>query len=520
MKNTLYILLLLMISMGGCASAEPQGIAINADAPVGVDLQAGESVMVRCAGTEQRYDASTVISGTVFCLAADTPTSIATPTETAIDTPTAAFTPIPSDTPTETNTPSFTETPTVPLTPTPQLTPVALAPLCPTHDDRFWHGLWDAVRGCHYDHVHGVDPNHSVISSYAITGVGSMGDMRTLQGGVDFGYAWQTTLENFNKHRGYTSQSAIDLPCEQQNYQYMAAANRKCIRAFTINFHIDHGTREGISRFHSMSAHVMGCERDGLNCGDIFTGGLSDTGDLHAPYKTTCADALNSNRPPCPTSQSVWLNQLNNPPYWAYVLKADALRVLNNGDLARNDPSKRNLPSNRMVWENYSSDRTPGTGNRLGQANLMLHINARTYNSSTFYDPVSRTFGYVCPMADCIATNDAIYIYAIVLEVPASLPKDALGYVNYVGFTDRTGRVSTRCTAAGVECVPLRIRHLKPGLYIYDMAAPFIPGARTWGDGAVTNGARYFDVTPSNVPCDGNPAKSCSWITLPSVLGQ
>jgi hypothetical protein len=88
---------------------------------------------------------------------------------------------------------------------------------------------------------------------------------------------------------------------------------------------------------------------------------------------------------------------LNNPPYWAYVTITDALKVLNNGDLARNDPSKLNLPSNRLIWENYSSDRTLSTGNRLGQANRMLHINARDYNSSSYYDPVSRTFGYVCP---------------------------------------------------------------------------------------------------------------------------
>jgi len=392
MKNTLYSLLLLMILLGGCSQSAPQGIAITTDAPVGVDLQVGEEVTINCAGEEQRYEATTAVSGAVICLAADTPTAIVTPTETAIDTPTATqtmelptatatetFTPIPSDTPTETNTPAPTDTPTAPSTPTPQLTPVASAPLCPTHDDRFWHGLWDAARGCHYDHVHGVDPNHAVISSYVITGVGVMGDMRSLQGGVDFGYVWQTTLENFNKHRGYVGQSAI-VPCEQQNYQYMSLSLRNCITAFDIVFHHDHGVREGVSRFHSASVHVAGCARDGSGCGDIFTGGLSDTGDLHSPYKTTCRDALGSNRPLCPTDNTVWLNQLNNPPYWAYVTITDALKVLNNGDLARNDPSKLNLPSNRLIWENYSSDRTLLSGNRLGQANRIFHINARDYS--------------------------------------------------------------------------------------------------------------------------------------------
>jgi len=346
-----------------------------------------------------------------------------------------------------------------------------------------------------------------------------MDSMRDLQGGVDYGYTWQTTLENVNKHRGYNSQSAIDLPCEQQNYTYLAAATRKCIKAFVVNFHIDHGTREGTGRFHSYSAHALGCERDGLNCGDIFVGGISDTGDLHAPYKTTCADALGSNRPPCP-SAAVWENQRHVPPYWAYVVKIDALRVLANGDLARNDNSRLNMPSNRLIWENYSSADISALGNRTGAGNKLLHINARTYNSSTYYDPNDRTFKYVCPDSSCIATNDAIYIYAITFEVPSSLPKDAQGYVNYAGYTDRVGNIVASCTAPGVECVPFRVRHLKPGVYIYDMVAPFIPGVRTWGDGAVTNGVRYFDVTPPNVPCDGNPAKSCSWIRLPSALGQ
>jgi hypothetical protein len=104
--------------------------------------------------------------------------------------------------------------------------------------------------------VHGVDPNHAVISSYVITGVGVMGDMRTLQGGVDFGYVWQTTLENYNKHRGYVGQSAI-VPCEQQNYQYMALSLRNCITAFDIVFHHDHGVREASVAF-TQSVHVAG----------------------------------------------------------------------------------------------------------------------------------------------------------------------------------------------------------------------------------------------------------------------
>lgn len=533
MKNTLYSLLLLMILLGGCSQSAPQGIAITTDAPVGVDLQVGEEVTINCAGEEQRYEATTAVSGAVTCLAADTPTVIVTPTETAIDTPTAAqtmelptatatetFTPIPSDTPTETNTPAPTDTPTAPSTPTPQLTPVASAPLCPTHDDRFWHGLWDAARGCHYDHVHGVDPNHEFWVGRPISGTKlTLDSMRVLQGGVDFGYGWQTLSENANKHRGYVGNSAVNLPREQQNYLYMPEANRKFINDFNIIFHYDHPVREGTSRFHSMSVYAVGCERDNINCGDFFSGGISDTGDLHSPYKTDCENAVGSNRPTCPPL-NVWEYQRHNPPYWAYSTKDEALRALNGGYLARNIPENLNLPSNRMVWDNYSSDRTRSVGNRLNSANLLVHINARNYTSSAYFDKATKRFEYVCPLSDCIAVNDAVYVYALIFEVPANLPKDAQGYVNYLGWTDRAGRIVTNCTEISVECVPLRIRHLKPGAYIYDMKQGFLPDVRTWGDGVVTTGARYFDVTPPNVPCDGNPAKSCSWIRLPSALGQ
>ena len=538
----LWLLIALLFFLAGCSEKpQPAVLPMPMAAPsiANVSMLTGDELGVTCdgvatlAGDSPNYTLSCADPILVDApTATETPTAVATATETATDTDmptstetaTSTATATATDTATATQTPSDTPTqtptvmPTATSTPAPQLTPVASAPLCPTHDDRYWHGLWDAARGCHYDHVHGVDPNHAVISSYVITGVGVMGDMRTLQGGVDFGYVWQTTLENYNKHRGYVGQSAI-VPCEQQNYQYMALGLRNCITAFDIVFHHDHGVREGVSRFHSASVHVAGCARDGSGCGDIFTGGLSDTGDLHSPYKTTCRDALGSNRPLCPTDNAVWLNQLNNPPYWAYVTITDALKVLNNGDLARNDPSKLNLPSNRLTWENYSSDRTLLSGNRLGQANRIFHINARDYNSSSYYDPVNRTFGYVCPDSSCLATSDAVYIYTVVVEVPSNLPK-VNGLVWFTGYTDRAGRISTSCTAPGVECVPLRIRNMKPGLYIYDMAAPFTPGTRTWGDGVVTTGARYFDVTPPNVPCDGNPAKSCSWIKLPNALGQ
>lgn len=56
--------------------------------------------------------------------------------------------------------PTPTQTPRPTATPEPEpVAPYPDAPACPTHDDRAYHGLWDAERGCHYDHEHGDDPH-------------------------------------------------------------------------------------------------------------------------------------------------------------------------------------------------------------------------------------------------------------------------------------------------------------------------------------------------------------------------
>lgn len=83
-------------------------------------------------------------SGTLHCMTAPLPTDTPAPLPTASNTPMSTSTPQPTVT--------ATATPNAPIA------PFVGAPLCDTHDDRVWHGLWDAQRGCHYDHTHRNDP--------------------------------------------------------------------------------------------------------------------------------------------------------------------------------------------------------------------------------------------------------------------------------------------------------------------------------------------------------------------------
>jgi len=500
----LWLLIALLFVLASCADQpQPDVLPMPMAAPsiASVSMLAGDALGVTCDGAATLAGDSP--NYTLSCAApivVDTPTVAETPTAVATATEAATAT----DVPTATVTPVSLPTATTKPTPTPTLISMILpyvgAPKCASHDTGYWHPLWNPVLGCHYDHEHGSDPNG--MAGYVISGTTMTYGSLAAFNGQELGYVWQTTNENLYKHTGYHINTAVDLPCEQQNYLYLPASTRKCIRSFRIVAHVDHAVREGLGRFHSFSAEVEGCNRDYTRCGIIRTGGLNDTGDAHAPYKETCVEPAGSNRPLCPTA-AIWDYQRHNPPYWAFTVRTKAEANLVGGYLCRNI-SCQNLSGDKMVWENLSADRTMTLGNRLGAANRLLHMNLRTYNAAAYYDPADKTFKFVCPLGNCNATGDAVYVYAVAFDVPANLAVN--GVVNYRGFTDRAGRIVTNCTVAGVECVPLEISNLEPGTYIYDMKEGFIPGVRNWGDGVITSGVRYFDTTPA-----GEPA---SWIEI------
>ena len=482
-----------------------------------VIVPAGQSVDVVCGdNTIANVVQSSVI--TIQCssisLPSATPTSVSTNTPVPTDIPPTdtpivpTGTPIPTDVPTVTDVPVATDTPTSQSTIAPTNTPAVIAlenyPLCSFHDANIWHGLIDSVNQCHYNHTHDVNPNAPQTINYLVNSAtgkkwGNIEDFT----GKQIGYIWQTTGENVMKHEGYHVTSALDLPCEQQNYLYLPESKRNCILAFRGIFHAANATIDGPSRFHSYSLEVVAKDRTTGQIGYMATGGIGDTDDAHSPYKTTCVTILGSNRSPCP-SASVWVNQLNNPPYWAFTTITQASANLSGGYLCR-DVRCESLPSNRMVWENISMDRTDSLGNRMGSANHIAHVNARQYSASAAYNPATQSFVTVCPDGSCRSTGDSFFVYAVAVDVLAYMDADKNGWVeSYHGYTDRAGNIDKvgRCTAVNVECVPLIVENMRVGTYVYDSKAPFLPPMRVWGDGVVTNveQVRYFDTTPKTLP--------------------
>ena len=101
----------------------------------------------------------------------------------------AACTPVTSPVPpTATGSPMPASTETAAAsTPVPQSgtsEPYAAAPECPTHDPDEWHGLWDFIRGCYYNHEHGDDP--SLADAY-------FGEAGVLWGGQTIAYPFTSS---------------------------------------------------------------------------------------------------------------------------------------------------------------------------------------------------------------------------------------------------------------------------------------------------------------------------------------
>jgi hypothetical protein len=90
-----------------------------------------------------------------------------------------------------------------PLTPGAPYTPWPEAPLCPdtglNHNVNLFHTLWDASRGCHYDHEHGQNPFTAEVAA-AFPGF----DLQALMGGVQIGHTnFSGPTENTAKHGGF-----------------------------------------------------------------------------------------------------------------------------------------------------------------------------------------------------------------------------------------------------------------------------------------------------------------------------
>jgi hypothetical protein len=314
-----------------------------------------------------------------------------------------------SQAPTDTPVPEPSDTP-VPEpsdTPEPEPTdPTSDIPLCPDHDPTAWHPLYDAERGCHYDHEHKGDP-HQVDDIFGPVGV--------LYGGQEISYPWQTFsdagTENDLKHGGYGWLVRRDQECYSAN----------CITDFRVQFHAIMAGPGAVTRYHSFWLEARGCSEDGPSrCGIIRTGGWADYGrllvdDVHIP--------------------------LPNDPSGN-----------NNGRRAHNtDAGKGSKDFGVWYGDNAMADVALMTNRMWGLVNPEnpgeLHL--------------------FCPDFQCRNNNSKMQAHVIGFRINSNLDSDGDGIVTYSGYTDRDGKIVEGCTEVGLDCVPLEIIDMPVGNYQY-----------------------------------------------------
>lgn len=321
------------------------------------------------------------------------------------------------------------------------IAPFAAAPACPTHDPRAFHGLWDAKRGCHYDHEHHDNPRE-VDSVFGTSWFAKTGG--------EVSYPWQTfhqhsggtTLENDAKHNGYKWLVRKGMPC-------VSAHSDGCVTDFRAQIHAVAGAMDAVARYHSFTFEARGCLKANPDrCGIIRTGGWIDTGPL----------------------------------------LVDDKRVV----LPTDPPDLRDIGNRRMHGSPAS-----GGGQRVFMTWYMHNV---AWSGLAIMTP--RTFGPIDPanpsqqLFHCDLTNpkckqNGSTLQAHVLEfvVPARLDPDGDGRVTYRGYSDRYGNLVEGCTAVGLDCVPYELIDMPVGHFQY----------RDDAHGIGDDGRYDYDVSPPGV---------------------
>lgn len=362
--------------------------------------------------------------------------------------------------------PTPTRTQPVTNTPSGNIPPFVNAPLCPTHNNTAWHGLWDSARGCHYDHAHGDNP--------------ALGD--TIFGaaglwGQQISYPWATPNENDPRgHVGYfwyVNTSPKDFNgttnCSFESYGYLGS-NLGCVTAFRILYHEAGGNAHMVKRFHSYYMEVQ--IKKGSTVGIIRTGGWADFGCLHSSYKDTFLP-LPGIDPTLPNTQtqcgSSGGQSIHDDPYRAFGNTWAEIQGQTSGD-------------NFSIWT---------TDNDYGY-NLLGRFFFRTLDAWGAIDPANPYEEHlICPDFRCKYNNSEHHVFNVFMTIPSSMGVN--GVVNYTGWTDRRGNVVTNCTVAGVDCVPLQMVNVPVGTAIWSRN---LSGLRPEGD-PVKDTDLYFNGQPS-----------------------
>jgi hypothetical protein len=339
------------------------------------------------------------------------------------------------------------------------------APLCPTHDPSKWHGLWDSVRGCHYDHEHGKSPFTPEVAA-AFPGF----NLFELLGGVGIGHTNPSSpLENTHKHGGFKWQ--VDLAAPQgclTGFEDGTIA----VKAYAIQFHaFGRQDVEHEARNHSSVALLAVCKSDNPNdVGYMYISQLQEYGQRVLPYQGMVL--------PYPDNFQPLYVSPRGPYFTSECFGSDSTVIDVDGSTravdCRDAGDTRN--NNNTIW----TSKPTGNGPRPLTPLLfrMLFRGRDNYQRLDITDLVHPfTWLWVCGgssynPAGCRFNSSTMTVHEVMGDIPAAW--DGLsgfdidprpGRITAQGFVTRFGDLNLGCTVAGGDCYPIKLVSAFVGRY-------------------------------------------------------
>lgn len=406
---------------------------------------------------------SETVTATVTLAPTVAPTSIVTPTATV-----RGETPRPTRTPA--TTPQATPQPTVP--PEPTATPLpseAIAPFpdalpCEGHDPTAYHGLWNEIDGCHWDHTHFADP----LAPDVVAVFGNY----TQYTGQEISYPWQTFAgaspgypmpppdahyELDHKGHGYKF-DFYDFPEAEFGCEPTYEAIQAVPNAWLIERHSLGDKRDYVARVHSIWAMVRFCIPDSPGeTAYLYTGGWQDFGQRTSPYKEHVVPIPGNPDPPYAS---------NLAPYLAHACTGH--------------PDCRGINEANIAWISLVQGNVV-EGHELFSFGFRSNDSQQKLDATLGFNQTDPPFVYLCAdeagnyvAEGCMFNHSTGHTYQITGDIAAEL--DGLdgvedGRVNYEGWTDRWGKiVVSGCTQAALDCVPVVMKNLPVGRYHMNIA--------------------------------------------------
>jgi hypothetical protein len=330
-------------------------------------------------------------------------------------------------------------------------------PPCPSHEPSVYHGLFDPVGQCHYDHEHHDNP-YQADAVFGPPGAWYGRPHETIS------YPWQTfnaqtgALENDVKHNGYKWLVQTDDGCRSR-----FTDNPGCITDYRVEVHALATTSDAVVRHHSFQVEARGCMGD--QCGTIRTGGWHDYGQLHvvgADDTVSCVEL-----PDAPCSKAIEERQ---PAKTHSSLEHASFFANWYGDFPN------------VTVQLHLQEFGP-----IDPANPTRQLYFACPEGGVPPDP-PRTAAAPCASGEVSYNGSQARLENLVIQLDANDPfvkqySDAAGRVTFHGYMTRYGQLAETCTGVGLDCVPFFIDQLPQGKY-------------WWRGGLDGSNGRDYDLSP------------------------